>query len=286
MSRRFWWRAGSTPATATQTPPAAEAWWAILPSAPAISTLLDLAHRRESGVLELTTEPGGAVYLAHGLVSQVVSPGVPGVAQRVVRRIEPAPGPAVEARPAQVAHLGPGEHHGTQARAESALRAHRLPQADLHALLIDAAADAALDLFAGRDAGPPATRFTPDRPHWAPLPHPLPVSALLEEIARRRRVLAAVAGRSQPDAPALRAVRLPVRQVRLTARQWDLVRTADGRRAPRTMAHELGAGVFATTVDVAALVQAGLLVPVTREVVHQVRTPAAAMPFLHAVSGS
>jgi hypothetical protein len=252
LSPRFWRRAPRT--ATTPTVPGPRTWWGGLASAPAISALLDLAGQEASGVLEFPADPGGAVYLVEGLVSQVVSPDVPGVAERVIRLRPDADQVPEEA-------------------------IHGLPAVQVRALLADAAADAALDIFGGADAGRSITRFTPDRRHWAPLTRPLEVSRLLDEIARRRRVLAAIAGRSRPDEQVTRAEHLPVQRIRLTARQWDLVRLADGRRTPRALARTLGSGVFATTVDVAELVQAGLLAPVTGDV----RTP---MPFLQAVSGA
>lgn len=265
MSRRFrWLPARAEPADepvsskepTTETPP----WWSGLPAGPAVSGLLELAERRETGALEFSSEPGGSVYLTDGAVSQVVCPAVPHVAERVLRRVEPTP--------------RRGESRNARALAEVALREGVLSRVQVHALLVDAAADAALELVGGG----PGTRFAPGRQHWAPLVWPLPVNELLTEIARRRQVLAAVADQAQPDAPARRVERLPVQRIRLTARQWDLVRLADGA-TPRAMAHALAAGVFATTLEVAALVQAGVLAPVDTR--RDARTP---MPFLRAAS--
>jgi hypothetical protein len=253
LSLRLRWR------TARSSPPEGPAdstvealpWWATLPAAPAISVLLELAAARRTGALECSAN---TVYLVEGRVSQVVSPGVPGIAERILGRLE---------------------LRGPEAQAEEALRASRLPRLQVRALLAGAAADAALEIVNG---GPWTTRFVEGRQHWAPLPRTQSVDELLGETARRRAILTIVANHAGPDEPVNRAERLPVGRIKLTARQWDLVRLADGR-TPRAMAGDLAAGVFDTTVAVAALAQAGLLAATIGTATHD------PMPFLQAVSG-
>jgi hypothetical protein len=85
---------------------------------------------------------------------------------------------------------------------------------------------------------------------------------LLAEASRRIRVLAALPARNDRD----RVVAVPAAAppgVRLGEGQDEILALADGRRTPRDLAFALGRGVYATTLQLARMRQAGLLVAVS-----------------------
>jgi hypothetical protein len=87
----------------------------------------------------------------------------------------------------------------------------------------------------------------------------LEASLVVAEVARRIAILEQLRAAVAPETLLTRASRLPQQKVRLSAAQWDLIRTTDGATSVCRMAWLLGRGVFTTTLEAYALIRLGIL---------------------------
>lgn len=198
------------------------------------------------GRLDLVGDPGGQVYLEDGRVVLVESALTPGLDLLLIRRT----GSADWAEARDLVERGELGAHVVEA-----LRQH-------------AVADAAAALLATDGTTLVRSRFVPGEQPWTRLSRPLAAEELLAEAGRRRHLAVRLGVSVRTGSRPARAPRLPTPAVRLTAVQWDLVATADGRRTVRDLAWMHGVGVYATVLEVAALQRQGLLVltsPLSRQ---------------------
>jgi hypothetical protein len=215
-----------------------------------------------AGSVRITGDPGGTIHLSDGLVTAVETAGAPGPEVLLLRshrvtesRWDAAfAAAAVAGRPMSAELIG-REMVGT---------------GELEALLLTALADAMFVLASGTveeyraEPGPPGGVLALEpgaEAEW-----------LLAEASRRISVLA-----SSPFPRRERLVAAPgaVRPgVRLGAGQDEILALADGRRTPRDLAFALGHGVYATTLQLAGMHEAGLVVPVSAQVTSWSARPA------------
>jgi len=205
-----------------------------------------------SGVLRITGDPGGTIHLADGLVTAVETTGAPGPEVLLLRSRR-----VTESR--WDAAFAAAAARGRPLSAELVAR-EMVGAGELEALLLTAMADAIFVLASGtvdeyRAEPGPSDGGLALEPGADP-------AGLLAEASRRIKVLMSV-----PSPPADRRERLvaapgAVRPgVRLGAGQDEILALADGRRTTRDLAFALGRGVYATTLRLAEMHAAGLLVP-------------------------
>jgi hypothetical protein len=219
---------------------------------PLREALMVCAVSGTSGVLRITGDPGGTIHLADGLVTAVETAGAPGPEVLLLRSRR-----VTESR--WDAAFAAAAARGRPLSAELVAR-EMVGAGELEALLLTAMADAIFVLGSG----------TVDEYRAEPGPSDgglalepgADAAGLLAEASRRIKVLMSV-----PFPPADRRERLvaapgAVRPgVRLGAGQDEILALADGRRTTRDLAFALGRGVYATTLRLAEMHAAGLLVP-------------------------
>ena len=236
--------------------------------------LRDCAADALSGVLEVTGEPGGTIYLSGGGVVGIETPGAPGpevILLRSDRIPEPGWAAAFAAAAAVGGPLGP-----------ELIARDLIGAGELEAVLRTAVADAMFVLSGGQVAECHAEAGAADC--QLALEPPADVGWLLAEASRRMRVLAALPGLVEHDrdrvVPAPGAVQPGVL---LGEGQDEILALANGRRTPRDMAFALGRGVYATTLQLIHMYSSGLLVTASHRAVSpaeraQPSGPAAAGP--------
>ena len=203
-----------------------------------------------SGVLRITGDPGGTIHLADGLVTAIETTGAPGPEVLLLRsqRITEPGWDAAFSTAAAAGHPMAGE-----------LVARKLIGAgELEALLRVALADAMFVLARGTveeyraEPGPPDAGLSLDPGVEA--------DGLLAEATRRIRVIASLSLPVRYARERVAAVPgMARRGVTLGDGQDEILALADGRRTPRDMAFTLGRGVYATTLQLARMREAGLL---------------------------
>jgi hypothetical protein len=203
-----------------------------------------------SGALRITGDPGGIIHLAGGLVTAIDTAGAPGPEVLLLRshRVTDTQWDAA---------FGAAEAAGHPMSAELLTRA-LIGAGELEALLLTALADAMFVLANGMveeyraEPGTPASVL--------PLEPGTEAEGLLAEASRRIKVLASMpfpaVYRHERPAAAPGAVRPGIR---LGDGRGDILALADGRRTPRDLAFALGQGVYATTLQLARMHEAGLL---------------------------
>ena len=209
------------------------------------------AASRTSGVLRITGDPGGTIHLANGLVTAIETSGAPGPEVLLLRsrRITEEGWDAAFSTAAAAGHPVSAE-----------LLARKLIGAgELEALLRIALADAMFVLARGTveeyraEPGPADSGLA--------LEPGVEADGLLAEATRRIRVIASL---SLPARYARERVAVNPgvarRGVRLGEGQDEILALADGRRTPRDLAFTLGRGVYATTLRLARMREAGLLI--------------------------
>lgn len=222
----------------------------------ATNRIHQLAADGRTGALHISGRPGGVVYLADGRVAYAESPGTPGVEALVLR----ATRPDEVAWAATVASMQtrPGRKAAAAAAGELVAKGV-LPPVQLDAAVQSATADALLAMLAGYGVTVSRTRFVDGQRPWVALGRPLAAGTALVETARRLRLLASVGQRVRPDDDIVRAAGAGPVAVRLSPRQWDLVRLCAERRTPRDLAWLVGRGVLATCIDVCELTEVGVM---------------------------
>jgi hypothetical protein len=213
-------------------------------------TLLNCAQLRASGVLRVTGEPGGAVHLDDGKITAISTPGAPDPEVILLRS-----GRIPEGGWASV--FAAASSDGRMA-AELAKR-DLIGAGELEAVLRTALADAMFVVTTGliEDCRLEEATTAP----LLPLEPPAEAGWLLAEAHRRVQVLALLASPVAHDRDRVTTV-----QGAWTPRvgpgdgQAEILALANGRRTARDMAFVLGRGVYAVTLQLSRMCDAGLLV--------------------------
>ncbi len=212
--------------------------------------LLDCAAGSLTGALRLTGEPGGVIYFAHGAVTAIDTPGAPGPEVILLRsgRVAEAAWAAAFAAGAASGRMG-AELHSRGL----------VGSGELEALLRVVLADGMFVLASGE-----VEAYEVEE---APAGHLLPLSPaadpqwLLSEAARRMTMLKALPTPIEHDRDRMTPVpRLLPPGGTAGAAEDRILALANGRRTARDMAFVLGRGVFAVTLQLARLHEAGLVV--------------------------
>lgn len=193
---------------------------------PVETQLGSLAAAKRSGVLRVSGGDGsGAVHLRAGTVAYAESDAVPGAADRLARYCDDK-----SAMPGLTDRMW---------------------------VIREATADAVTALL----SGPPRYgRFRAGAAANLPgTEYPgMPVAQLLAEVARRRQIISQMSAVLTADTIVARNPRLRSPAVQVSAAQWALlIRMADPRTV-RSLALELGASVFVSTIEVFRLVRLNL----------------------------
>ncbi|ACY95877.1 MULTISPECIES: hypothetical protein [Thermomonospora] len=194
-----------------------------------------LADSGRSGVLRVSGDCGGVIYLSEGEVLYAESQRTPALAAW------PVIPPDSTGRGASWAEPGaPGSLEWEYSVREATM-------------------DAALELIAGSGRNPPKHRFRESGTLRIEGTNGIPVPALLAEVERRRRVLEQLSALLTPDTVVVRNPRFDPPALQVSAAQWTLLRHMGDRATPRELALELGCSVFGTTIEVFRLVVLRLL---------------------------
>jgi hypothetical protein len=219
---------------------------------PLREALMICAASGTSTALRITGDPGGMIHLTGGLVTAIETAGAPSPEVLLLRS-----GRITESRwdAAFSAAAAADRPLSAELIAREAVGA-----GELEALLLTALADA---MFVLADGTVEEYRAEPGRASSVLALEPgAEADGLLAEASRRITVLA-----SLPHPPVYRWERLTAARgavrpgVRRGGGQDEILALADGRRTPRDLAFGLGRGVYATTLQLARMHQAGLLVP-------------------------
>lgn len=213
-------------------------------------TLVSFARLRASGLLRVAGEPGGVVYLEDGRITAISTPGAPDPEVILLRsgRVPEAGWSAVYAAAASDGRM-----------AAELVKRELVGAGELEAVLRTALADAMFALLAGlveecrlEEAATSAL---------LPLAPAAEAEWLLAEAARRLEVLAGLASPVSHDRDRLAAV--PGAWIPRAGPgdgQAEILALANGRRTARDMSFVLGRGVYAVTLQLSRMRDAGLLV--------------------------
>ncbi len=212
----------------------------------------DLVARGESGVLEVTGNPSGVVYLDDGHIAYARASWVPGLGAQL-RAFSPAL--------AALAEPPFGQDADEAAIAALAVRSGYLTPAQLHELIRSTIVDAFLVLTIPLVPHSPVTaiRFTPNRTYWTDMFPRLGIDLVRQE-ARRRAELMAECGLAPTTTVAPRDLTAPA--VVLTREQWAMACQIGERASARDIALQHGASLSDTVQCLGSLVRAGLCTPV------------------------
>jgi hypothetical protein len=229
------------------------------------AVLVDCEPERRFGVVRVTGEPGGLIYLADGGVIAIETSGAPGADAVLLRsgRIR---------EPEWTAAFTSAAAHG-QLAAELTKRG-LIGAAELEAVLRITLADSMFAVASGLVEE--CALESGSAPILLPLSPPASPTWLLAETARRLEVLARAA-----DASALvrhdrdRVTADPERPaVTLSPRQEQLLALANGRRTARDMAFVTGQGVYAVSLELTRMNRAGLVTVTSRRAIRPPGDPA------------
>jgi len=217
---------------------------------PLREALMVCAASGTSGVLRITGDPGGTIHLTGGLVTAVETTGAPGPEVLLLRSHR-----VTESR--WDAAFAAAATRGRPLSAELIAR-EIVGAGELEALLLTAMADAIFVLASGTVD---EYRAEPGPSDGGLLLEPgAEAAGLLAEATRRIKVLASSPVPASDRRERLVAAPGAVRPgVRLGAGQDEILALADGRRTTRDLAFALGRGVYATTLRLAEMQAAGLL---------------------------
>lgn len=214
------------------------------------AALLTLVTARASGVLHVTGEPGGTIYLTDGGITAITTPGAPDPEAVLLRsgRVPEADWSAAFAAAASAGQMG-----------AELVRRKLIGAGELEVVLRMTLADAMFVLAAGQlgesrlEAGQADVLL--------PLDPPADTQWLLSEAARRIGVLSSLPNRIVHDRDRVAAV---TGAGQPTAGPSDgraeIIALANGRRTARDMAFVLGHGVYSVTLQLSRMWEAGLLV--------------------------
>jgi hypothetical protein len=213
-------------------------------------TLANCAKLRATGVLRVAGEPGGVIHLDDGKVSAISTPGAPD-AEAILLRSDRLPETAWSAVFAAAAANG---------RMSAELVQRRLIGAgELEAVVRTTMADAMFVLMAGQVEE--CRLEEPTVGSLLPLDPPADAEWLLAEADRRLKVLAALdspVGHDRDRVTVVQGARKP--RVVPDDGQAEIMALANGRRTARDMAFVLGRGVYAVTLQLSRMCDAGVLV--------------------------
>ncbi|WP_063790331.1 hypothetical protein [Streptomyces sp. NRRL B-24085] len=198
-----------------------------------------------TGELRITGTPGGTFHFADGRVVAVESPGAPGPEALLLRS-----GRVSGEQWAQLVR----ESGGSRWPATALIAHGHAGAAQLRVVCALALHDAAFALAAGRVEE--CERRATAEP-FAQVPLGEPPLRLLQDALRRLTALASLPHPVHPDRE--RPVRAGTDSGSGTLRR-ELLTHADGRRTARDLAFRVGRGVYAVSVEVARMLDEGLLV--------------------------
>lgn len=192
---------------------------------PIVIRLGKAADSRQTGVLAVSGDAGGEIYLTGGVIVRADSRRTPDLAARLEK-------------------AGSSARHGTVSPLEHSWMAR------------EATVDATTELLSGK---PRHARFRASGPLSLGDPADLPVAALVSEVSRRHEIMQQLAPVLTPDTAVVRNRRLGSRAVHVSDIQWAIAIRAGNPVTPRRLAVEVGQSVFGTTVEVFRMVTIGLL---------------------------
>jgi hypothetical protein len=215
--------------------------------------LTDCAAAGLSGALEVTGLPGGAIYFAGGAVASIQTPGAPSAEVILLRS-----GLLTEADwdEAFTAAAKAGVWIGSELVTRGVIGA-----GELEVLLLTTIADAMFVLASGEIE---RCRVMPGAADYVlPLVPGAEVGHLLAETSRRILLLASMHSLPAPGRERVAVVPGMLRPgIRFGHGQDEIVALADGRRTTRDIAFALGRGVYATTLRMAQLRDAGVFITI------------------------
>jgi hypothetical protein len=215
---------------------------------PLREALMVCAAAGMSGILRVTGDPGGAIHIADGLVAAIETPGAPTPEVLLLRSHRVTESGWDEAFAAAASS---GGRMGAELT-----RREMVGSGELEVLLRTALADAMFVLASGSIEEYRAEQGPVDI--VLPLEPGAEADGLLAEASRRIRTLATLPARNDRER-VVAAAGAAQPGVRLGDGQDEILALADGRRTPRDLAFALGRGVYATTLQLARMRQAGLL---------------------------
>jgi hypothetical protein len=219
-----------------------------------MTALEDLVTREASGVLEVTGNPSGAVYLDGGRIAFARASWVPGLAARLG---------AISPALAGIGEMTSGGAADADDAALAGLAVQRgyLTAAGLHDLIRSIVVDAFLVLTIplAMDSPVAAIRFTSTRTYWTEMFPRLGVDQVREEAFRRAERLAEH-GLAPTTAVALCDLRAP--SAVLTREQWAVACRIGARASALDLAARRGAALIDTLECLGSLTRAGLCAPV------------------------
>jgi hypothetical protein len=212
----------------------------------------DMAARRASGVLEVTGNPSGALYLDGGRIAFARASCVPGLAARLC---------AISPALAGLGALPPGRDADDAAIAGFAVQSGHLSMAGLHELIRSIVVDVFLVLTTPPAADSPvaAIRFTSTRTYWTELFPRLGIDLVRGEALRIAERMA-----EHGLAPATAVARCDLRAPTavLTREQWAVACQIGDRASALDLAARRGAALSETLECLGGLTRAGLCTPV------------------------
>jgi hypothetical protein len=211
----------------------------------------DLVAREASGVLEVTGNPSGAIYLDSGRIAFARASWVPGLAARLRST---CPGLAGEPLPS----AGDADD---AAIAGIAVRRGYLTPGGLHELIGSIVADAFLVLTipVAYDSSVDAIRFTSTRTYWTEVFPRFGLEQVRAEALRRAERMAQL-GLAPTTEVTLRDLRAPAAV--LTSEQWAVASQIGAHAAAWEVAARRGAALTDTMDCLGQLAEAGLCAPV------------------------
>lgn len=240
-----------------------------------MAAVADLVSREASGVLEVTGNPSGAIYLDGGRIAFARASWVPGLAARLLAGCPALAGTlaATQAgRRAGPAEPSSGRDCDDAAIAALAVQHGHLTPGGLHEVIGSVVVDAFLVLTipVAADSAVAAIRFTATRTYWTEL---FPRFALAPVQAEALRRAERMAGHGlAPSTPvALCDLRAPAAVI--TREQWALAGRIGEPASARDLALERGAALSDTIDCLGSLTQAGLCAPVRASRRAQQRAP-------------
>lgn len=221
---------------------------------PIVAQLGKLASSGRTGALRVAGDLGGVIYLRQGDVVYAESPRTPGPARRLGQSPAPRGHGGVTPLSGRTAQPQTRRHDGAAAAADPSPAL--LSPLERAWAVRESTVDAALELLSGRSR---SSRFRASEASPVADAGSMSVEALLAEVSRRQQVIAQLSGLLTADTAVVRNPRIKARSVRVSALQWGLLSCVRDRSTSRSLAWELGQGVFSTTIEVFRLVTLQLL---------------------------
>ena len=192
---------------------------------PVLAGLGRAADSGQAGVLHVSGESDGAIYLSAGLIAYAESRRTPDLATRLEK-------------------------------AAAAARAGTVSSLERNWLAREATVDAATGLLSGR---PRHAKFRASGDLDPRVRASLPVAVLISEVSRRLELIRQMSAVLTADTTVTRCPRISSGAVHVSDLQWAIVMQAGHAATPRSLALELGQSVFGTTIEVFRMVSMGLL---------------------------